>query len=154
MMNKEGAKSCLGWESINNRILIVHFITNKFRLSVIVVYAPVEPTDGDTSDSDEFYLQLREQTDRVPGRNMVFLLRDFKAQIGRNRDRWYPSLGKFGIEKGNSDGYRLLQFCRYNNVVITNAVFGHKMAHKLTWYSRDCKTANLIEYVIVNRRLA
>ena len=33
-------------------------------------------------------------------------------------------------------------------------VFGHKMAHKLTWYSRDGKTANLINYVILNRRLA
>ena len=74
MMNKEAAKSCFGWEGINNRILIAHFMTKKFRVSVIVVYAPVEPTDGDTSDSDEFYLQLQEQIDRVPGRNMVFLL--------------------------------------------------------------------------------
>ena len=54
MMNKEAAKSCLGLEGINNRILIAHFTTKKFRVSVIVVYAPVEPTDGDTSDSDEF----------------------------------------------------------------------------------------------------
>ena len=76
-MNKEAAKSCLGWEGINNRILIAHFMTKKFRVSVIVVCAPVEPTDGDTSDSDEFYLQLQEQIDRVPGRNMVFLLRRF-----------------------------------------------------------------------------
>ena len=85
---------------------------------------------------------------------MVFLLGDFNAQVGRNRDRWYPSLGKFGVGKENSNGYRLLQFCRYNNLVITNTVFGHKMTHKLTWYSRDGKTANLIDYVIVNRRLA
>ena len=28
------------------------------------------------------------------------------------------------------------------------------MANKLTWYSRDGKTAKLIDYVIVNRRLA
>ena len=41
MMNKEAAKSCLRWEGINNRILIVHLITKKFRVSVIVVYAPV-----------------------------------------------------------------------------------------------------------------
>ena len=27
MVNKEAAKSCLGWEGINNRILIFHFIT-------------------------------------------------------------------------------------------------------------------------------
>ena len=33
-------------------------------------------------------------------------------------------------------------------------MFGHTRAHKLTWYSPDRKTANLIDYVIVNRRLA
>ena len=64
MVNKEAAKSCLGREGINNRILIAHFMTKTFRVSVIVVYAPVEATDGDTSDSDEFYIQLQEQIDR------------------------------------------------------------------------------------------
>ena len=83
---------------------------------------------------------------------MVFLLGDFNAQVGRYRDRWNPSLDKFGIGKENSNGYRLLQFSRYNNLFITNAVF--KMSHKLTWCSCDGKTANLIDYVIVNRRLA
>ena len=38
-------------------------MTKKFRVSVIVVYTPVEPTDGDTIDSDKFYLQLQEQLD-------------------------------------------------------------------------------------------
>ena len=33
-------------------------------------------------------------------------------------------------------------------------VFGHKMAHKLTWYFHDGKTPDLIDYVIANRRLA
>ena len=54
---------------------IVHFMTKKFRVSVIVIYAPLELTDGDISDSDEFYLQLQEQIDWVPGRNMVFFRR-------------------------------------------------------------------------------
>ena len=72
MMNKEAAKSCLGWKGINNRILIAHFMTKKSRVSVIVVYAPVGPTDRDTSDSDEFYSQLQEQIDWVPGRNIMF----------------------------------------------------------------------------------
>ena len=36
---------------------------------------------------------------------------------------------------------------------MTNKVFGHKMVHKITWYSLDGKTANLIDYIIVNRRL-
>ena len=33
-------------------------------------------------------------------------------------------------------------------------MFGYKMAHKLTWYSRFGNTADLIGYFIVNRRLA
>ena len=54
IMNKEAAKSCLGSEGINNRILIAHFMTKKLRLSVIVVYTSVEPIEGDTSESDIF----------------------------------------------------------------------------------------------------
>ena len=73
---------------------------------------PCKPTDTDTSDSDEFYLQLQEQIDRVPGRNMVFLLRDFNTKFGRNRERWYPSQDKFGVGKEKSNGSRVLQFCR------------------------------------------
>ena len=57
-MKKEAAKSCLGWEGINNIILISYFTTKKFRVSAKVVYAYVKPTDGDTSDSDEFYLVI------------------------------------------------------------------------------------------------
>ena len=54
--------------------------------------------DEDSSDSGELYLQQQEQIDRVPGRNMAFLLGDFNAQIGTNRDRWYPGLCKFRVE--------------------------------------------------------
>jgi len=76
MMNKEAANSCLGWKGFDNRILISsnssYNRTKRFRVSLTVVYAPVELTDGDTSDSDEFYLQLQEQIDRIPGRNVIF----------------------------------------------------------------------------------
>ena len=37
MMNKEAAKSCLGWEGFNSRMLVIHFITNKCRVSVTVM---------------------------------------------------------------------------------------------------------------------
>ena len=43
MMNKKGVKSCLGWEGINNRILIDHFMTKRLGVSVILVYGPVGP---------------------------------------------------------------------------------------------------------------
>ena len=85
---------------------------------------------------------------------MVFLLGDLTPRLVEIGMDGILPLGKFGVEKENSNGHRLLQFCRYSSLVIINTVFGHKMAHKLTWYSRDGTTANLIGYVIVNRRLA
>ena len=54
MMNRDAAKSCLGWIGIDNIILIAHIMTKNFKVSVIVVYAPVEPSEGYTSDSNEF----------------------------------------------------------------------------------------------------
>ena len=132
MMNKGAAKFSLGLEGINNRILIAHFMYKKIGVSVIVVYAPAESTDGDTSDSDKYHLQLQEQKDRVVGRNLLFSIGDLNAKVGRNRGRWYSSQGEFCVEKEKSNGYRLLQFCMSNNLLVTNFVFGHKMAHKLT----------------------
>ena len=71
---------------------------------------------------------------------MTFLIGYLNTQVGRNRDRWYPSLGKFGVGKGNSNGYRLLPFCRHSNLVITNTVFGHKMVQKLNVFRNFRKT--------------
>ncbi|XP_065565846.1 uncharacterized protein LOC136030704 [Artemia franciscana] len=55
VMDKEAAQPNLGGEGINNRIPIAHFMTKKFRVSIVVACSPFEPTDGDTSDSNEFY---------------------------------------------------------------------------------------------------
>ena len=96
-MNKEALKSFLGWEGFSNRILIAHVMTKVQGISYSS--APVELTDRDSGDADEFYLQLQEQIGRVPFTNRVFLLGNFKAQVGRNRDRWYYSLSKFGVGK-------------------------------------------------------
>ena len=37
MINKEAAKSCLGWKGINNWMLVAHFKAKKGRASIIVV---------------------------------------------------------------------------------------------------------------------
>jgi len=87
VMNKEASKSYLGWEGVNSRIRITHFIIKNCRVLEIesTGYAFVEPTDRDGCDLDQFSLQLQEQLVRVPDRNMVFLLRYFNAQVGRDR---------------------------------------------------------------------
>ena len=67
----------------------------KGRVSIFIVHTSVESSEGDRSESYELYLQLKEPTDWVRGRNVV--LRDFNAQASRNRDRHCPRLGKYGV---------------------------------------------------------
>ena len=54
--------------------------------------------------------------------------------------------------KRNRSGYRLLQLCRYNNLIIASSVFGQEITINLARQSYDDKT-KLADYVIVNRRL-
>ena len=87
---------------------------------------------------------------------MVFLLGDFNAQVGRNMDRWYPTLGKFRVGNENINGYRVLQFFKCNNLIITNTVFGHKwpiswhgihvMVRQQTLYGRIFLSKNIGSY--------
>jgi len=84
-------------------------MAKKFKVPVVVVYAPVNRTNRDR-DSKEFYPQLQEPKDRVEGRNMLILFGYFNTQVGRNtnRDRWHSSTDKFVAGK-KSNGYKLLK---------------------------------------------
>ena len=79
LLYKKYVKSCLVWDGIDNKMLVAHFMTKNCRVVVIAVFAPVELTDGVSSDSDKFYVLLNERMDRVPGRNMVFLFGDING---------------------------------------------------------------------------
>ena len=46
-----------------------------------------------------------------------------------------------------------MEFFSYKNLAISNIMFSNKIAHKLTCYSNDCKTANFVDYFIINARL-
>ena len=95
-----------------------------------MLFALVEPTDRDSSDSDKCTYSYRKKLTGSQLKHGV-LLGNFNDQVGRNRGKWYPNLGEFGAGKKNSNGYRPLKLCRCNNLVIFNVVLGHKMAHNL-----------------------
>jgi len=60
--------------------------------------------------------------------------------------------GKNGVGMRNDNGSRLVDFCDYNNLVITGTCFPHKEIHKLTWRSPDGQILNQIDHIIVSRQ--
>ena len=61
-------------------------------------------------------------------------------------------LGRFGLGRRNARGERLLEFCRDNDLFVTNSMFKHRKRRKATWISPDGKTINLIDYVLISKR--
>ena len=72
MMSKAAFVSRFSWKGINNWILVTHFMIKKCMIAVIVVFVPVEPTDGAISDSSECCIQQQEDKNRIRGKNVSF----------------------------------------------------------------------------------
>ena len=80
----------------------------------------------------------------VPKHDIKLIIGDFNAKVGLDNTGFEDVMGKHGVGVRNDNGSRLVDFCDYNNLVITGTCFPHKEIHKLTWRSPDGKTHNHI----------
>ena len=110
------------------------------------------PTEGKTDEEkEELYESLRVVVENVRQHDMLILMGDFSAKVGREDGIWREVMGAFGVGARNNNGQRLLEFCAEHRLSITNTGFKHKIEHKATWISPDGTARNLIDYIIVNK---
>ena len=82
---------------------------------------------------DQFHEQLDATINRIPTSEHVYLLGDFNARVGADRESWPKVLGHHGIGKLNENGHRLLEFCCFHNLCVTNTYFQNKDRRKASW---------------------
>ena len=79
-----------------------------FNITVIQVYAP-------TSNAEEikvewFYEDLQDPLELTPKKDVLFIIGDWNAKVGRQRT---PGVtGKFDLGVQNEAGQRLIEFCQ------------------------------------------
>ena len=92
---------------------------------------------------DYFYCEINMQCTR---RIHFTLLSDTKAtstffwssvilMLRQVKHAFSESMGKLGKSISNSNGEDFLEYAMQNNLVITNTLFPHKMAHRTIWTS-------------------
>jgi len=59
---------------------------------------------------------------------------------------------RVSIKDSNDNGVRLVKFATSQNLVVKSTMFPHRNIHKYTWTSRDGKTHNQIDHVLIDRR--
>lgn len=60
--------------------------------------------------------------------------------------------GTFGLGKRNQRGQRLIEFCKEQNLVITNTLFSQPKRRKYTWTMPEEGTRYQIDFILVRKR--
>nr|XP_042907911.1 craniofacial development protein 2-like [Parasteatoda tepidariorum] len=150
IINKETAKSLLEWEPISERILRARFYSKYIKLSIIQVYAPTN--DADEEEKETFYDQLQCVLNRVPKHDMIILMGDLNAKVGKRISDDETSMGNESPGERNENGELFVSLCELNSLNIGGSRFKHREIHKCTWTSPDGRTKNQIDHIAINNK--
>ena len=150
IVTRKVEKTLLEWKPINDRLLKARFNSKFAKLTVIACYAPTE--DAEEEIKDEFYDQLEEEIRTTPRHDVLMVVGDLNARVGKENIGRERAMGTEGFGCINNNGERISDLCVENNLVIGGTLFKHRNIHKTTWRSPDNNTVSQIDHVIVNQK--
>ena len=151
ILAKKISTTLLGYNPINDRLIMIRLQTKNRNITLIQAYAPT--TAAPDEEIDEFYQNLQETIDKVGKRDILIIMGDFNAKVGKETAEEEEKIkGPFGIGQRNERGAKLIEFCLENNLCITNTLSKQHPRRLYTWTSPDGNTRNQIDYILVQRR--
>ena len=118
------------------------------KITFVNVYAPTE--DHTEEIKEQFYDNLQYLLDKTPKNDIMIILVDVNAQLGKER-LYNEVTGQHTLhEETNRNGELLCEFAYANNTVVMSTNFQHKRIHKITWLSPDQNTASQIDHIIID----
>jgi endonuclease/exonuclease/phosphatase family metal-dependent hydrolase len=137
----------MGFEPINERICKLR-LKGKYNITIINIHAPTEEKDEDTKE--RFFAELQQIQGKVPKHDLLLILGDYNAKIGRERDYQNVTRNHTLHDITNRNGELVCEYAIANDMVVASTFFQHKSIHKGTWISPDTLTLNQIDHVLVS----
>ena len=150
MLNKTLADSVTTWRPVSDRLLYARLQHRHGHLSVIVSYAPTEPTID--TNKDVFYQQLESLVAAIPPHDLQIILGDFNAVSGTDRQGYEQVVGNYGSGVVNDNSTRLLSLCSAHRLSIVGSWFARKNIHRHSWICNDGRTRKEIDHILTNNR--
>lgn len=101
-------------------------------LTMMVVYAPTNPTNNTTKGA--FYKSLQLRSTESQAWKLPFVARDWSAHTGPLDGSTCHIQGQFGLSQHRENGFGLVNFLNVNRLVICNMLAQNPQTHLLTWY--------------------
>ncbi|XP_022186058.2 craniofacial development protein 2-like [Nilaparvata lugens] len=126
-------------------------IKGRFRnLTIIFAYAPTE--EATDEDKDTFYESLARECAKAPKYDMLVVLGNFNAKVGKE-----PFLkgvsGKHTLhEETSENGRRLAELAVEQALMIASTMFRHKRINLGTWKMPGSNIVNQIDHVLISKR--
>jgi hypothetical protein len=150
-LNAAAQTALIEYNPVCDRIIAARFKTSIGTLVICQIYAPT--ADSSEEDIDAFYTSLQTVLNSTKKSEIVVLMGDFNAKVGKSEGEVGGPVGRFGYGKRNTRGERLVNFCAANGLYVTNTLFRQWKENRCwTWESPDGVTRNQIDFVIVNRK--
>lgn len=154
------------WEAVSSRVVMARLKvvrcgqrrpggsrqTRSVYMSVVSAYAPTAKAPPGVKE--RFENELQDTLDRIPPDDVLLVLGDFNARVGKREtesDVWRDVRGKHGVGSCNEAGERLLEFCAVNNLSIMNTWFEKRRVHQTTWTHPATRQSHMIDFVLIRK---
>ena len=128
------------------RIFTLRLSSMQGPVNLVCVYAPTLQASAEVKD--QFYESLDTVVSKIPEAEHIYLLENFNARVGADRESWPNVLGHHGIGKMNEN---VLELCCYRKLCVTNTYFQNKACHKVSWRHPRSKHWHQLDMIITKR---
>jgi hypothetical protein len=140
------------WDPISPRLVKIRIPLQDSKckfFSFIGVYAPTQASTDE--DKDLFYDHLGSVCDRVSKGDILVVLGDFNARVGKFSEEYPKVVGKHGLGKtSNGNGNRVIDFCLGRHLCVMNTFFQRPELDKGTWKDSS-GYFHMIDHILVQQ---
>lgn len=148
IIHRKWRRCIKSWEAVNERIIKLNLQMFGEKITVLGVYGVDEGDPWTTKE--EFYQKMSEEITKLGNTRELLILGDLNGRVGRKQND--PVIGKYGEDRRNNNGERLIALCEQNNLKIMNGFYQHKEIHKFTWTNETRGQKSIIDYTIAKQK--
>jgi len=133
---------------VNHRLLLTKIKTPLVNMIVIQIYFPTSNSEDD--EIEQKYDFIEELLGIIEDSDNVIIMGDFNAVVVERKDK--QTVDKHGLETRNNRGEKLVSFCKQNNLLVPNTMFGVPKRRRYTWAVSGNTKRYQIDYILTKSR--